>query len=65
MTVQPDQPSGVSAEVEAARLLLLRMGLSPEDLLAVPVARPPVPTFAEYVPVVSAAVSERDRGQPL
>ena len=38
------------AEVEAALLLLDRMGLSPEDLMATARARRPVPTFAEYVP---------------
>jgi integrase/recombinase XerC len=50
-----------SVEVEAARLLLARMGLSAEDLLAAPTARPSVPTFAEYIPIVSAAVSEGTR----
>jgi integrase/recombinase XerC len=49
------------AVVEAARVLLERMGLSPADLTAVPQARKPVPTFAEYVPVVSAAVSAGSR----
>ena len=42
-------------------MLLERMGLSPADLTAVPQARKPVPTFAEYVPVVSAAVSAGTR----
>ena len=37
------------------------MGLSPADLAAVPQPRTPVPTFAEYVPVVSAAVSAGTR----
>ena len=45
------------AVVEAALVLLERMGLTPADLAAVPQPRLPVPTFAEYVPVVSAAVS--------
>jgi integrase/recombinase XerC len=45
------------AAIEAALLLLDRMGLSPEDLTAVPQHRPAVPTFAEYVPVVSASVT--------
>jgi integrase/recombinase XerC len=49
------------AVVEAALVLLERMGLSPEDLTAVPRARREVPTFAEYVPVVSAAVSAGTR----
>jgi integrase/recombinase XerC len=49
------------AVVEAALVLLERMGLSPADLTAAPQARKPVPTFAEYVPVVSAAVSAGTR----
>jgi hypothetical protein len=49
------------AVVEAALVLLERMGLSPADLTAVPQPRKPVPTFAEYVPVVSAAVSDGTR----
>jgi integrase/recombinase XerC len=49
------------AVVEAALVLLERMGLSPADLTAVPQGRKPVPTFAEYVPVVSAAVSAGTR----
>ncbi len=39
-------------------LVLERMGLTPADLLAAPAARPPAPTFAEYIPVVSALVSD-------
>ena len=49
------------AVVEAALVLLERMGLSPADLTAVPSPRTLVPTFAEYVPVVSAAVSAGTR----
>ena len=49
------------AVIEAALVLLERMGLSPADLAAVPQARKQVPTFAEYVPVVSAAVSDGTR----
>jgi hypothetical protein len=49
------------AVVEAALVLLERMGLSPADLAAVPPPRTPVPTFAAYVPVVSAAVSDGTR----
>src|SRR3984957_13800667 len=49
------------AVVEAALVLLERMGLSPADLTAVPQHRKPVPTFAEYVPVVSAAVTDGTR----
>ena len=53
--VNPD--SSQQAVVEAALVLLERMGLSPADLTAVPQPRKPVPTFAEYIPVVSAAVT--------
>jgi site-specific recombinase XerD len=49
------------AVVEAALVLLERMGLSPADLTAVPQVRKQVPTFAEYIPVVSAAVSTGTR----
>src|SRR6266567_7299963 len=58
-TVNPD--TSQQAVVEAALVLLERMGLSLADLTAVPRARKPVPTFAEYVPVVSAAVSAGTR----
>ena len=49
------------AEVAAARLLLARLGLSAADLLAGPPPRRAVPTFAEYVPVVAAAVGAGTR----
>jgi len=49
------------AVVDAALLLLERLGLSPADLLAVPQDRPRGPTFAEFVPVVSAAVTAGTR----
>src|SRR6266480_3097368 len=39
-------------------LVLERMGLTPADLLAAPAARPAAPTFAGYIPVVSALVSD-------
>lgn len=43
-------------------LVLERMGLSPADLLAVRSARPTVPTFGEYVPVVAEAGHAATRG---
>jgi hypothetical protein len=49
------------AIVDAALLMLRQMGLSPDELLTAPRDRPPVPTFAEYVPVVSAAVTAGTR----
>jgi integrase/recombinase XerC len=45
------------AAVEAALVVLKSMGLSVDDLTAAPRDRAAVPTFAEYVPVVSAAVT--------
>ncbi len=49
------------AELDAARLLLARMGISPADLVEAAAVRPASPTFAEYVPVVSAAVTAGTR----
>jgi site-specific recombinase XerD len=60
MTAQPISPPG-QTELDAARLLLARMGISPTDLLGVAPSRPPAPTFAEYIPVVSAAVGAGTR----
>jgi integrase/recombinase XerC len=60
-TVNPHPARGGQADVEAALLLLDRMGLSPADLLAAGRQRLPVPTFAEYIPVVSAAVTAGTR----
>src|SRR5882672_4128336 len=60
MSAESMSPPG-QAEVEAARLLLARLGLSPADLVQDAPRRAPAPTFAEYVPVVSAAVSDGTR----
>jgi integrase/recombinase XerC len=49
------------AEIEAARVLLEKLGVSPADLLHAPVESAGVPTFAEYIPRVSAAVSAGTR----
>ena len=49
------------AIVDAALLMLRQMGLPPDDLIAGPEDRPPVPTCAEYVPAVSAAVTDGTR----
>ena len=56
----PDAPSAAPGQgvVDAAMLVLDRMGLTPADLLSAPAARPAAPTFAEYVPVVSALVTD-------
>ncbi|GLZ28234.1 hypothetical protein Lesp02_04240 [Lentzea sp. NBRC 105346] len=45
----------------AARLMLQQMGIAPEDLLSQAVVRPPAPTFDEYIPIVSAAVTNSTR----
>jgi hypothetical protein len=57
----PDARSAApgQAVVDAAMLVLERMGLTPADLLAAPAATPPAPTFAEYIPVVSALLDAR------
>ena len=62
MTATPTYPApSQQAAVDAALLVLKSMGLSPEDLTAATTQRLPVPTFAEYVPVVSAAVTDGTR----
>ena len=62
MTTTPTSPAASQqAAVDAALLILERMGLSPDDLTAAPRQRPAVPTFADYVPVVSAAVTDGTR----
>jgi integrase/recombinase XerC len=62
-TAVPPTQTGNSqqAVIDAALLLLRQMGLSPADLTAAPQGLPPVPTFAEYVPVVAATVSAGTR----
>jgi integrase/recombinase XerC len=57
---QPAAPPS-TANLDTARLLLARMGLSARDLLDTAPARPPLPTFAEYVPIVAAAVGSGTR----
>ena len=52
---------GREAELDAARLLLDRMGISPADLLAAARPRASVPTFTDYVPRVRDAVSDGTR----
>lgn len=54
MTASPD-PAG-SPEIDAARLLLARLGVRAEDLLAAAPTPTRAPTFAAYIPVVAIAV---------
>ncbi|HUZ55471.1 MAG TPA: hypothetical protein VMU94_23440 [Streptosporangiaceae bacterium] len=61
MTAVPGAGASQQAAVEAALLVLERMGLSPADLTAVPAGQVQVPTFAGYVPVVAGAVSAGTR----
>ncbi|TCO61079.1 tyrosine-type recombinase/integrase [Actinocrispum wychmicini] len=63
MTTQPSPRSRAvrQEDLDAALLLLDRMGLTAADLATVPVDRPPAPTFAEYIPTVSAAVTAGTR----
>ncbi len=53
--------NGTKRAVHAALLILERMGLSPDDLTALPRQRTAAPTFAEFVPVVSAQVTDGTR----
>jgi integrase/recombinase XerC len=58
----PNSPAGSQqAAVDAALVVLKSMGLSPADLTAAPRDRAAVPTFADYVPVVSATVTDGTR----
>jgi integrase/recombinase XerC len=57
-----NSPAGSQqAAVDAALVVLKSMGLSPADLAAAPRDRAAVPTFAGYVPVVSATVIDGTR----
>ena len=59
MSTHHSAPSAV--DLDAARLLLSRLGVSPADLMMVSQGRALAPTFAEYIPVVSVAVAEGTR----
>lgn len=53
---------GASSDLDAARLLLARLGVSPEELTAKEPTAPSLsPTFEEYIPHVAQAVSEGTR----
>jgi len=57
VTRDTSTPDPRQAELDAARLLLDRMGITAADLLTTPRQRPPLPTFADYIPQVRDAVS--------
>jgi integrase/recombinase XerC len=63
MSNAPAAASGTTqqAAIDAAMILLDKLGISPADLTAVPRERPELPTFADYVPVVSASVTAGTR----
>jgi integrase/recombinase XerC len=61
MTISDSPAGSQQAAIDAALVVLKSMGLSLDDLTAAPRARAMVPTFAEYVPVVSAAVTAGSR----
>ncbi|WP_067577850.1 tyrosine recombinase XerC [Nocardia terpenica] len=50
-----------SEDVDTALHLLARLGLTIEDLNSAPAVAAPVPTFASYIRIVSAAVSPSSR----
>ena len=61
MTLATPYSAPSAADLDAARLLLARLGVSPADLLIATTDRTPAPTFAEYIPIVQAAVSSGTR----
>ncbi|PKW16822.1 site-specific integrase [Saccharopolyspora spinosa] len=61
MTENTITPGAGPEEIEAARVLLARLGVCPDDLANTPSTRPPAPTFTEYIPQVSDAVSTGTR----
>ena len=54
-------PAPRPEEIEAARLLLEKMGINPADLMRASSDSPSIPTFADYIPRVSGAVSSGTR----
>jgi integrase/recombinase XerC len=57
----PERPAASASDIAAARLLLQKMGIAPADLLQDPAGQPEIPTFADYIPQVSQAVSDGTR----
>jgi integrase/recombinase XerC len=55
-----NHPSPLS-EIEAARMLLAKMGISPADLLRSSTTPSEIPVFSDYIPRVSKAVSSGTR----
>ncbi len=59
----PEDDAGTArrAELDAARLLLDRMGITPADLVAAARPRVAIPTLAEYGPRVRQTVGDGTR----
>ena len=56
-----EHPAATLSNIEAARLLLEKMGINPADLLRQSPPAAEAPAFAEYIPRVSEAVSAGTR----
>ena len=56
-----EHPAATLSKIEAARLLLEKMGINPADLLRQSPPASEAPAFAEYIPRVSEAVSAGTR----
>jgi integrase/recombinase XerC len=56
-----DHSAASARDIAAARLLLAKMGIDPADLLQDPAGPPEIPTFADYIPLVSQAVTDGTR----
>jgi len=54
-------PASRFDDIKAARMLLEKMGINPADLLRAPADSAGAPTFADYIPRVSGAVSSGTR----
>jgi integrase/recombinase XerC len=54
-------PASRSEEIKAARMLLDKMGITPADRIRAPADSAGAPTFADYIPRVSGAVSSGTR----
>jgi integrase len=55
------EPAPRLAEIDAARMLLEKLGVTPADLLRAPAHSPHVPTFGDYIPRVCGAVGSGTR----
>src|SRR5437660_270103 len=60
----PNRPNPSTAEVDAARILLTRLGLRAEDLLDTPAPRPTAPASRDAVPRRRRARAPRARPRP-